>query len=86
MTKLVNGFETVDVLTIECVANITHEQAMAMGAIFRSIARLTDDREIKALCEHGALQADLQGNDIDVLRERAVKAGLEAKPAKKEVA
>lgn len=73
---LIDGFVPVSVDDIEDTANITYEQAEAMGAIFRSISRLTDDREIKALCEHGALQADLQANDIDVIRERAVKAGL----------
>lgn len=73
---LINGFEPVSVSDIECTSDITYEQAEAMGAIFRSIARLTDDSEVKKLCEHGALQADLQANDIDVIRERAVKAGL----------
>lgn len=73
---LINGFEPVSVEDIKDIANITYEQAEAMSAIFRSISRLTDDREIKALCEHGASQADLQANDIDVIRERAVKAGI----------
>lgn len=73
---LIDGFVPVSVDDIEDTANITYEQAEAMSAIFRSISRLTDDREIKALCEHGALQADLQANDIDVIRERAVRAGL----------
>jgi hypothetical protein len=73
---IINGFEPVTVLDIECMANITWEQADAMGALFRTIARLTDDKEVKALCNHGALQADLQANDIDVIRERSMKAGL----------
>jgi hypothetical protein len=76
MNTIVNGFETVAVTDIENTAAITYEQAEAMGALFRSIARLTDDREIRALCGHGALQADMQANDIDCLRERAMKAGL----------
>jgi hypothetical protein len=75
---LVDGFEPVTVDDIESVGNITYEQAEAMGALFRVIARLTGDHEVKKLCEHGALQADLQANDIDVIRERAVKAGLDA--------
>lgn len=74
----IDGFEPISVGDIECTADITYEQAEAMGAIFRSICRLTDDREVKKLCDHGALQADLQANDIDVIRERAVKAGLDA--------
>ena len=73
---IINGFEPVSAIDIECAAYITGEQADAMGTLFRSIARLTEDKEIKGLCEHGALQADLQGNDIDVMRERAVRAGF----------
>jgi len=73
---IINGFEPVDVLALECVANITCEQAEAMGSMFRAIARLTDDEVIKGLCEHGRLQADLQANDIDVIRERAINAGF----------
>ncbi|RKP50725.1 hypothetical protein [Trinickia fusca] len=75
----IDGFEPVSVGDIESIADITHEQAEAMSAIFRCISRLTDDREIKKLCEHGALQADLQADDIDVIRERAMKAGLNAR-------
>ena len=76
--KVINGFEPVSVGDIECTSDIAYEQAETMGALFRSILRLTEDREIKMLCEHGALQADLQANDIDVIRERAEKAGLDA--------
>jgi hypothetical protein len=73
---IINGCEPVTVTDIECLAHITCEQAEAMGAMFRSIARLTEDKEIRELCAHGGLQANLQGNDIDVIRERAMKAGL----------
>lgn len=75
---IIDGFEPVSVNDIECTANITEEQANAMGAIFRAIGRMTDDKDIKALCEHGALQADLQANDLDNIREHALKAGLHA--------
>jgi len=75
---IINGHEPVTVRDIECVACITLEQAEAMGALFRTIARLTDDRDLKTLCRHGALHADLQADDIDVLRERTLKAGLVA--------
>lgn len=75
---LINGFEPVTVLDIECAASITGEQANAMATLFRAIARLTDDDDIKGLCEHGSLQADLQSNDIDVIRERAMAAGFAA--------
>lgn len=71
-----NGFKAVTRLDIECNSHITYEQATAMGAIFRAIERLTQDHTIKELCNHGALQADLQANDIDVLRECAEKAGV----------
>jgi hypothetical protein len=73
---LVDGFDPVSVTDIESLAAITCEQAEAMGALFRAIGRLSEDREIRELCAHGGLQADLQGNDIDVIRERAMKAGL----------
>lgn len=75
---IINGFEPVARMDIECLAHITMEQAEAMGALFRTIARLTSDKEVVKLCRHGALQADLQHNDIDVVRERAMKAGLAA--------
>mgnify|MGYP000240447617 CR=1 FL=1 len=74
-----NRFKAVTQFDIECNAHITFEQAKAMGAIFRAIERLTQDNTIKELCRHGALQADLQANDIDVLRECAVKAGVVGK-------
>jgi hypothetical protein len=73
---LVNEFEPVTASEIEANACITGEQADAMGAMFRTIARLTEDREIRQLCAHGSLQADMQSNDLDVIRERAMKAGL----------
>lgn len=79
--RIINGFEQISGMDIECFAHITFEQAKAMGAMFRAIARLTDDREIKGLCEHGDLQAELAANDIDVLRERVVRAGLAAEAA-----
>ena len=75
---IINGFEPVDIGDIECSMNIAFEGAEAMGAIFKTIARLTDDKEIKALCSHAALIAELQSNDLDALRERAMKAGLVA--------
>lgn len=71
-----NGFEPVTRLDIECNAHITYEQAETLGALFRAIERLTSDGNIKQLCKHGWLQADLQANDIDVMRERATKAGV----------
>jgi hypothetical protein len=72
------GFEPVTVNDIECLSNMALEQAETMAALFRTIARLTDDRDIKSLCNHGALQAELQANDIDLLFERAMKAGFAA--------
>lgn len=78
---IINGHEPVSISDVECIASITIEQSEAMGAFFRTIARLSDDKEIKALCEHGALQAALQWNDIDVLRERVEKAGFVGRPA-----
>ena len=74
--RIINGFHPATALDIECMANITYEQAMAMEVMFKTIARLTTDEDIKALCRHGALQAALQGNDIDCTREVVVKAGV----------
>lgn len=71
-----NGFEPVTRQDIECTTCITYEQAEAQGALFRAIERLTSDGNIKQLCKHGWLQADLQANDIDVLGDRALKAGV----------
>lgn len=59
---------------IEAAAHIAEEQSDAMGVLFRTIARLTTDRDVIGLCEHGATLADLQGNDIGVLREQALTA------------
>ena len=73
---IINGFEPITAIDIECMSHIAYEQVNAMGAIFRTISRLTQDAEVIALCKHGALQADLQGNDIDCIRERVVKAGM----------
>ena len=75
---LIDGFEPISVGEIESTADVAYDQAETMSTIFRCISRLTDDREIKKLCEQGALQAELQANDIDVIRERAIKAGLDA--------
>ena len=71
-----NGFYLVTRSDIEIFMNITYEQSMAMSAMFKTISRLSNDETIKELCTHGALQAELQGDDLDVLRERAMKAGL----------
>ena len=74
--RIINGFYPASITDIECFAAITFEQAETMGALYRTIARLTDDKEVKALCSHGALQADSQANEIDCLREQVMKAGF----------
>lgn len=71
-----NGFKPVSALDIECLSNISGEQANAIKTIFRTIGRLTDDAEIKGLCEHGSLQAEMLFGDLDVIREQAECAGL----------
>lgn len=73
---LINGFEPVTAEDIDDAVTIAYPQAEAIGAIFRSIGRLSEDRDVKILCQCGALQADTIAGDIDFLRERAVKAGL----------
>jgi hypothetical protein len=82
-----NCFELVRILKFRIAAvvaetaNITFEQAEMMRTLFRTMARLTDDDEVKALCAYGASQADSQANGIGVIRERAMKAGLIAERA-----
>lgn len=66
----------VSVVDIENTAGVACEHADAMATMFKTIARLTSDPEIQGLCFHGALLANLQGNDIDGLRERALDVGL----------
>lgn len=72
----VNGFKPIAVDDIDHLAEVSCEQSEAIAALFRAIERLTDDQDIKTLCNHGALQATLQGDCIDSLRERAVEGGL----------
>ena len=73
---VINGFEQVQIWDIECMAGIAMGQAETMGTMFRTIARLVEDKDVRALCAHGVLQAELLHNDVDVLQERATKAGL----------
>lgn len=73
---LINGFEPVTVIDIERATYVTGQQSDALVTFFRTIARLTDDVDIRGLCESGELQAEMQANDIDALRYRATKAGL----------
>ena len=71
-----DGFAPVSILEIECVSNVAGEQASTIRTIFRSIARLTDDSEIKGLCEHGSLQAEMLAGDLDAFRGQAMRAAL----------
>ncbi len=76
----VDGFEAVSAINIEDTLSLAHQQAEAAGAIFRSIARMIDDRDITTLCQHGAILAEEFANDTDWLRERAVNAGFVGGP------
>ncbi len=73
---LINGFEPVSVEDIDGIVAVAHAQLMAMTAMFRCVARLTGEREIKLLCDHGNGQAEDVANEIDQLRERVVQAGF----------
>jgi hypothetical protein len=75
-TAIVNGFEQVTALDVECVATCACDQADAIATMFRSIARLTKDKDVQGLCQHGAGLAGILSNETDALRERVVKAGL----------
>lgn len=43
-STFISGFEPVTLLTIENMADIPYEQDEALGALFRTAARLSDDR------------------------------------------
>lgn len=73
---IVNGFNPVTAGDVDDTIVVAHEQLLVMTTLFRSIGRLTDDKDTRALCKHGADQAECVANDIDILRERAAKAGL----------
>jgi len=71
-----DGFVPVSILEIECVSNVAGEQASAIRTIFRAIARLTDDSEIKELCGHGSLQAEMLAGDLDAFRGLTMRTTL----------
>lgn len=71
-----NDFDPVSIEDIDNIVTVAHEQLMAMTAIFRCLGRLSGEREVKLLCEHGNLQAEDVANEIDQLRERAMQAGF----------
>ncbi len=71
-----DGFAPVSILEIECVSNVASEQASIIRTIFRAIARLTENSEIKGLCEHGSLQAEMLAGDLDAFRGQAMRAAL----------
>jgi hypothetical protein len=73
---ITTGRAPVSAADIECFALIAFEKAEGMEAIFRTIARLTDDADIKALCGHGAFQAFTQAIEIDGIKERVFDSGL----------
>lgn len=73
---LINGFEPISAADIDDAITMAHPQVEAMAAIFRSVARLCMERDVQQLCRHGAALAEDVAGDIDVLRERAMGAGL----------
>jgi hypothetical protein len=73
---IINGCEQVTVLDVESVTTSAMDQADALAALFRAIDLLSEGRDIKTLCQHGARVAFEISNDADCLRERAVKAGF----------
>lgn len=42
----------------------------ATGALFRAIARLSEDADIKALADQGRAQCEMQAGDLDCMVER----------------
>lgn len=73
---IINGFEVVSADDIDNTLTIAHEQLLAVEALFRAIALISNNRDIETLCNHGARQLADVANETDELRERAVKAGL----------
>jgi hypothetical protein len=74
-----NGFHLVTRMDLECHCYISMEAAEAMQALFAAIELLAENDdaiEIKGLAKHGKNLVGELHNDIDVIRERAVKAGL----------
>lgn len=74
-----NGFHLVTRMDLECHCYIGMEAAEAMQALFAAIELLAENHdaiEIKVLSKHGKSIAGELHNDIAVIRERAVKAGL----------
>ena len=76
-----SAFEPVTLSDINNTTSLAFGYAEAGRALFEAISRLSDDRVIKALCENGMLQMDFQANDLDCLRENAIKGGVIAAKA-----
>lgn len=75
-------YEPISAIEVEDTLILAHAQAEAVGAILRSIARMSDDRDIMGLCKHGHGLVDQFVNDTDLLRERAVNAGFVGGPVR----
>ena len=72
-----NGFEMVTRLDIECHGIITMDSANKIRNLLEAIERLAkDDPVIVGLANNGKSLADDMSNDADVIRERAVEAGV----------
>jgi hypothetical protein len=74
--QLINGFYPVSQTDIEDLAGEGMESVELIETLFATIGRLSNDNEIRELCKHGGFRASILHNDIDVIRERAIKAGL----------
>ena len=72
------GAGAVTVERIDYFAESTYAAAETLRAMFLSIERLIDDDAIKILCRHGARHAFAQAQEIDILRESALKEGVAA--------
>lgn len=72
-----NGFEIVTRAGIDDFSGVAMEAADNLRTILATIKRLApDDQEITGLSAQGHTIADMLHNDIDVIRERAKKAGV----------
>ena len=75
------GAKPVTASDIEDILEIAHIRIEALEALLRGIAIMTDNRDIKTLCKHGAGQAGEVANDLDLLRDGVSTAGVAGEKA-----
>lgn len=72
----VDGLKPLTLGEIDQGLDDAHYELMAVAALLRSLKQLTKSNDLQLLCGHGATQAELVANELDILRDRAAGAGL----------